>query len=237
MCLPGRLSRWKASPAGALACAGGLSFIICWGAPCFPRRLAFIACRSRPRLGLPPRFCFRGDSDELFHAAVANRRRLAAKLGDGDRANARRLLMGGDVQRAGAVRWGAFRVVRQPNLRALVSLIREADVIRLVGPCFLPLLVAWFLRKPVAIEHHGYPPVCPNGLLSYDPTKTVCPEALAQCMRTALDHPEVIMRNADVARRRALDFFSQRRMVKEYFDSYCQLAPAVNRGKKAQHLA
>jgi glycosyltransferase involved in cell wall biosynthesis len=53
-----------------------------------------------------------------------------------------------------------FRVIRQPNLRALVSMIREADVIQLVGPCFLALLVAWFLRKPVAVEHHGYPPVC-----------------------------------------------------------------------------
>src|SRR5258708_4524307 len=69
----------------------------------------------------------------------------------------------------------AFRVVRQPNLRALVSLIRQADAIQLVQPSFLPLLVAWFLRKPVAMEHHGYPPVCPNGLLFYEPTKTVCP--------------------------------------------------------------
>jgi glycosyltransferase involved in cell wall biosynthesis len=345
----------------------------------------------------------------------------------------------------------AFRVIRQPNLRALVSLIRETDVIQLVGPCLLPLLVSWFLRKPVAVEHHGYPPVCPNGLLFYEPTKTVCPghflarrygeclrcnatnerwfnslrmllltfprrwlcqrvaantpitvhvqrrlalphsrviyygipdapfdaqlqvvrtskgsplcfayvgrlvslkglplileaakilqiegytfrlkfvgdgpkqaelkelteklglanyveftgfitgpafqktmkdvsavlmpsvweetaglaaieqmmrgrlviasdigglgevvdgcglrfpagstEALAQCMRTVLDHPEVIVRNGDAARRRALDLFSQRRMVKEHFDLYCQLAPALNRDKKAQHLA
>jgi glycosyltransferase involved in cell wall biosynthesis len=116
-------------------------------------------------------------------------------------------------------------------------MIENGEWRQLVGPCFLPLLVAWFLRKPVAIEHHGYPPVCPNGLLFYEPAKTVCPEALAQWMRTVLDHPEVIVRNGDVARRRALDFFSQRRMVKEYFDLYCQLAPAVNRGKKAQHLA
>src|ERR1700739_645636 len=69
----------------------------------------------------------------------------------------------------------AFRVVREPNLRTLVSLIREADVIQLVGPCFLPLFVAMLLRKPVAVEHHGYPPVCPNGLLFHEPTKTVCP--------------------------------------------------------------
>src|SRR5260370_233485 len=345
----------------------------------------------------------------------------------------------------------AFRVVPQPNLPALVSLSWEADVIQFVGPCFLPLLVAWFLRKPVAVEHHGYPPVCPNGLLFYEPTKTVCPghflarrygeclrcnainggwfnslrmllltfprrwfcqrvaantpitvhvqmrlelphfrgiyygipdapfdtqsqvvrpsngsplwfayvgrlvslkgwplileaakslqiegytfrlkfvgdgpkqaelkelteklvlakyveftgfitgpafqmamkdvaaglmpsvweetaglaaiehmmrgrlviasdigglgevgdgcglrfpagstEALAQCMRTVLDHPEIIIRNGDVARRRDLALFSQRRMVRAHFDLYCQLAPAVNRGKRAQHLA
>ena len=55
-------------------------------------------------------------------------------------------------------------------------------------------------------------------------------------MRTVLDHPEVV-RNADAARRRALDLFSQRRMVKEHFDLYCQLAPALSRDKKAQHLA
>jgi glycogen synthase len=68
-----------------------------------------------------------------------------------------------------------FRVVRRPNLVKLASLLREADVIQLAGPCFLPLLLGWLLRKPVAIEHHGYPPVCPNGMLFFEPTKTVCP--------------------------------------------------------------
>jgi len=62
-------------------------------------------------------------------------------------------------------------------------------------------------------------------------------EALAQCMRTVLDHPEIIVRNGDVARRRALDLFSERRMVKEHFDLYCQLAPLLDRSKKAQHPA
>jgi glycogen synthase len=68
-----------------------------------------------------------------------------------------------------------FRVVRQPNLLTLANLIRKADVIQLVGPCFLPLLIAWLLRKPVVVEHHGYPPACPNGLLFHEPTKAVCP--------------------------------------------------------------
>lgn len=345
----------------------------------------------------------------------------------------------------------AFRVVRRPTLRALVSLIRKANVIQLVGPCFLPLLIAWLLRKSVAVEHHGYLAGCPNGLLFHEPTKTVCPghfhagrygeclrcnainegwvnslrmllltfprrwlcqrvtanmpvtvhvqtrlelprsrviylgipdvpfdaqslvvsdsnrsplcfayvgrlvslkglplileaarrlhtegyafrlkfvgdgsmqtelkelterlglaknveftgfvtgpafqmamkdvaavlmpsvweetaglaaieqmmrgrlvvasdigglgevvdgcglrfpagstEGLAQCMRTVLDNPQVIFENGELARRRALDLFSQRRMVKEHYDLYCQLSPSVDRAKKAQQLA
>ena len=69
----------------------------------------------------------------------------------------------------------AFRVVRQPSLLTLASLVHKADVVQLAGPCLLPLVLAWLLRKPVVIEHHGYPPACPNGLLFHEPTKTVCP--------------------------------------------------------------
>jgi glycogen(starch) synthase len=68
-----------------------------------------------------------------------------------------------------------FRIVRNPGISALASLIRKSDVIQLVGPSFLVLLLVWLLRKPVVLEHHGYPPVCPNGLLFYEPTQTVCP--------------------------------------------------------------
>jgi len=68
-----------------------------------------------------------------------------------------------------------FPVIREPDLPTLASLVKKADVVQLVGPCFLPLLLAWALGKPVVIEHHGYNPVCPNGLLFYEPTKTVCP--------------------------------------------------------------
>jgi len=31
------------------------------------------------------------------------------------------------------------------------------------------------LRKPVVVEHHGYQAVCPNGLLFYEPDKSICP--------------------------------------------------------------
>jgi glycosyltransferase involved in cell wall biosynthesis len=68
-----------------------------------------------------------------------------------------------------------FPVIRKPSLLALVSLVKNADVVQLVGPCLLPLFIAWVLGKSIVIEHHGYPPVCPNGLLFYEPTKTVCP--------------------------------------------------------------
>jgi len=62
-------------------------------------------------------------------------------------------------------------------------------------------------------------------------------EALAQCMRTVLDHPEIVGQNGDLARRRALDLFSQVRMVRDHFDLYCQLAPSLQSGKKAQRQA
>jgi len=69
----------------------------------------------------------------------------------------------------------AYRVVRRPSLLKLIRLVRETDVVQLAGPCLVPLLLARLLRKPVVVEHHGYPPACPNGLLFYEPTKSVCP--------------------------------------------------------------
>ena len=70
----------------------------------------------------------------------------------------------------------SFRVIRRPGPLALLRLIWRADVIHLAGPCLLPLWLAVFLRKPVVIEHHGYQAICPNGLLLYEPAKTVCPD-------------------------------------------------------------
>jgi glycogen synthase len=69
----------------------------------------------------------------------------------------------------------AFEVVRRPGLFSLAKLVHEADVIHLSGACLLPLFLAWILRKPLVIEHHGYTVSCPNGLLFHEPTQTVCP--------------------------------------------------------------
>ncbi len=68
-----------------------------------------------------------------------------------------------------------FRVVRQPSLIQLIGLLRGADVIHLAGPCFLPMLFGWLLRKPVAVEHHNFQAICPNGQLFFEPTQTPCP--------------------------------------------------------------
>jgi glycosyltransferase involved in cell wall biosynthesis len=68
-----------------------------------------------------------------------------------------------------------FRVIRQPSLPYLVSLIRAADVVHLGGPAFLPLLLGFVFRKPLVVEHHGFHTVCPNGQLLHEPTQSPCP--------------------------------------------------------------
>lgn len=68
-----------------------------------------------------------------------------------------------------------FHVVRQPGFLELFRLIRESDIVHLAGPCFLPMVFAWLLRKPFIVEQHAYQVVCPNGLLFFEPTKTICP--------------------------------------------------------------
>ncbi len=68
-----------------------------------------------------------------------------------------------------------FRVVRRPNKRELISLIREADVLHIANPAVIPLFLGWLLRKPVVLEHDGYQSVCPNGLLLLNPGESVCP--------------------------------------------------------------
>jgi len=68
-----------------------------------------------------------------------------------------------------------FRVVRQPSKKELISLIRSADIIHIANPAFLPLAFGWLFRKPVVVEHDGYQSVCPNGLLLFEPDRSVCP--------------------------------------------------------------
>lgn len=68
-----------------------------------------------------------------------------------------------------------FRVVRGPGFFELFALLRAADVVHLAGPAFLPLFLALCLRKPTALEHHGFQAICPNGQLFYEPTESPCP--------------------------------------------------------------
>jgi glycosyltransferase involved in cell wall biosynthesis len=68
-----------------------------------------------------------------------------------------------------------FRMIRQPGLVKLVRLLRQADVIHLAGPCFLPMLFGSLFRKAVVLEHDGYQAICPNGLLVQERSKAVCP--------------------------------------------------------------
>ena len=80
-----------------------------------------------------------------------------------------------------------YRIIRRPSLLQLARLIREADVIHIAGPCFVPLVLVWLLGKPAAVEHHGYHASCPNGLLLMDRDRSLCPGhfmagGLAKCL-------------------------------------------------------
>ena len=68
-----------------------------------------------------------------------------------------------------------FRVIRRPSLLELIGQIRSADVVHIANPPLLPLALAFFCRKPVVVEHHGYQSICPNGVLLYGPDTSMCP--------------------------------------------------------------
>lgn len=68
----------------------------------------------------------------------------------------------------------SYRVVRQPNLRTLVHLVRESDLVHIEGPCFLPMLISRISGKPYVVEHHVYQTICPSGLLFKQPSQTAC---------------------------------------------------------------
>jgi len=68
-----------------------------------------------------------------------------------------------------------FRVSRQPGLRRLWKLVREADVIHLAGPALPPLVLGLLARKAVVIEHHGFQVICPTGQLLIESRGEPCP--------------------------------------------------------------
>jgi glycosyltransferase involved in cell wall biosynthesis len=68
-----------------------------------------------------------------------------------------------------------FSVERHPGFFKLRRLIRNADIVHVAGPSFLPMLLAKLSRKPYVIEHHGYQAICPNGLLIHMQDRIVCP--------------------------------------------------------------
>lgn len=69
----------------------------------------------------------------------------------------------------------SFPVIRRPTLAKLWSLIRQSDIVHIAGPSLAPLLLAFATRKPFVVEHHGYQAICPNGLLTELPNRTICP--------------------------------------------------------------
>jgi glycosyltransferase involved in cell wall biosynthesis len=68
-----------------------------------------------------------------------------------------------------------FLVVRRPSKHDLFKLIRSVDVVHVANPAFVPLALGWLLQKPTVLEHDGYQSVCPNGLLVFEPDRSVCP--------------------------------------------------------------
>ena len=81
-----------------------------------------------------------------------------------------------------------FRVIRRPSLFQLWALVRRSDAMHLAGPSFVPLLLAWLLRKHVVLEHHGYQAACLNGLLLHQPDGIPClghflARNYAECLR------------------------------------------------------
>lgn len=68
-----------------------------------------------------------------------------------------------------------FHIVRQPAFWRLFRLVRNSDAVLVIGPCISPMFLAWLLRRPFAVEQHGYQSICPNGLLLFEPTGNICP--------------------------------------------------------------
>ena len=71
-----------------------------------------------------------------------------------------------------------LRVVRQPSSSQLRRLIREADVVHVAEAAILPVISALLAGKPVVVEHHGFPTICPTGQLFQEPQSIPCPAHL-----------------------------------------------------------
>ncbi len=86
-----------------------------------------------------------------------------------------------------------FQVVRRPGLAQLARLIRRTDILHIAGPNMLPLLLGWFFRKQMVVEHHGFQTACPSGQLVYQPDPSPCPghfmaRRYASCLKCNAHH-------------------------------------------------
>lgn len=68
-----------------------------------------------------------------------------------------------------------FRVVRRPGFARFLSLVRDTDVLHVVGPAIAPIAAGLFFSKPVAVQHGGYMAICPIGNYLHQPGGTPCP--------------------------------------------------------------
>ena len=80
------------------------------------------------------------------------------------------------------------RVVRDAALLRLIWLVWKSDIVHLAGPAFVPLFLAWLLRKKAVIHHHGYQAVCPDGSLVHYVERRSCCNSFAagevrECLR------------------------------------------------------
>jgi glycogen synthase len=88
-----------------------------------------------------------------------------------------------------------FEIAREVSTRRLWKLIGKTDRVLLAGPAILPMLFAWIRRKPVAVTHHGYQLICPNGMLFQFSKQRICPGHFA-----AKRYMECVKCNAGQAR-------------------------------------
>jgi glycogen(starch) synthase len=68
-----------------------------------------------------------------------------------------------------------FRVLRRPTVSQLWELIRFSDIIHIAGPALSPVAFGLLAGKPIAVEHHGFQVICPNGQLLVEPEGNACP--------------------------------------------------------------